>query len=196
MGGERRAREELSPRSNLRVASEEEDDLLFGVEQKGKREFVTGDVDEGAMTVSNPVCFVRKSGARGFLPSMAALPSAALEAEVAPAPLPAPLLLQQLSHEGWAFWRLSPAELSQNHGNGEKHRCSVTAVPYRKGKVQTLGAPLHYFPLGLIVFHCLLRAPASSLPRVGKAVWHLAGWTCLGLNIFTLINLLSQLLLA
>lgn len=146
VGGERRAREELSSQSNLRVASAEEGDLLFRVEQKGKREFVTGDVAEGAMTVSNPVCFMRKSRACGCLPSMAALPSSAQEAEVAPAPLPACLLLQQLSHEGWAFWRLSPTELSKNHGNGEKNKCSVTAVPYSKGKVQTLGAPLHYVP--------------------------------------------------
>ena len=53
-GGERKAREQLSSQSNLCVASAEGGDLLFRVEQKGNREFVTGYVDEGAMTVSNP----------------------------------------------------------------------------------------------------------------------------------------------
>lgn len=61
-GGERRASEKLSSQSNLRIASAEEGDLLYRVEQKGNREFVTGYVEEGAMTVSNP-CVLRAARA-------------------------------------------------------------------------------------------------------------------------------------
>lgn len=63
--GERRARE--LPQSNLRVASAEAGDLLFRVEQKGNGEFVTGYVDEGAMTVSNP-CTSCLEQSEWFLP--------------------------------------------------------------------------------------------------------------------------------
>lgn len=84
--GERRARERLLPRSNLRVASAEAGDLLFRVEQKGNGEFVTGYVDEGAMTVSNPVYFVPQEQSVWFLPLPAPPPASGWEAEVAPDP--------------------------------------------------------------------------------------------------------------
>lgn len=88
--GERRVREKLLPLSNLCVASAEAGDLLFRVEQKGNGEFVTGYVDEGAMTVSNPVYFVPQEQSAWFLPLPAPPPGPGWEAEVTPAP-PVPL---------------------------------------------------------------------------------------------------------
>lgn len=82
--GERRVREKFLPQSNLHVASAEASDLLFHVEQKGNGEFVTGYVDEGAMTVSNPVYFMPQEQSAWFLP-MPPPPGSGWEAEVAPA---------------------------------------------------------------------------------------------------------------